>query len=260
MLLQRLAFTILVALPSAAISAPLTSAWLLEPDSDGGTISATFGKPFFTQRFVPFRLAQSEAAGDWAPGKILSKGSFLHKVFQGDGQAAWCTFKDQSVGNVAKSLFIPALDRRPCFLDRDADGRFDAVFTVFDKYGSALTPSGNISSAKPLVAPIPYTEIDPIKSPKTYRLSVFLTGSKVAEKARVGASFTSGDTTGSELLVRNDRDGRTIKTVNLAIDIQSITGNDAVLNVKIDRELLLLGDSGGAFSAATPAALPNMGR
>jgi hypothetical protein len=256
MVLRKLALALLVVVPSVATPAPLTSVWLLQPDNEGGQVSATFGKPFLTQRFVPLRLVRITAAAEWAPGKNLADGTFLHRVFQGDGQYAWCTFKDRSMGNIAKSLFIPALDRRPCFLDRDADGRFDDVFAVFDKYGSAFTPSGNITSAKPLAASIPYTAVESSQSPKTYRLSLFLTGSKVAEKARIGANFASDDTPGGELVVRNERDGKIVKALNLAVDIQSVTGNDAVLNVKIDREPLLLGDSGGRFYSAKLTDLP----
>lgn len=239
-----------------AAAEPLTSVWQLEPTGAGGKMSVSFGKNFFEQRFVPARLAQIAIDAEWAPGKFIPQNSYLFKVFQADGQTAYCTFKDQSVGNVAKSLFLPILDRRPCFIDADLDGRFDSVFTVFDKYGSAITPSGNISSAKPLRSSIAYQKAKSSASPMTYFLRMHLEGSRVPEKTRVGGWFSLNEGQGTPMLFKLDRTGRRIRVMNIEVMIDAISGDTADIDVTMAPDLLLLGDSGGAFYAASERQLP----
>jgi hypothetical protein len=239
-----------------AVAKPLTSVWKLETETSSGRQTTSFGEPFLVQRMVPARVVKTTAAQIWTGKKTLPADTHLFKVFQADGKTAYCTVKDQSVGNVAKSLFIPALDRRPCFIDANFDGEFEAAFTVFDKYGSALTPSGNISSAKPIHTPIRYTNTDSAALPKKYTLSFSLSGSREPEKASVSVVFAQGDGAGEQLLVRIIREGARMKLVNLDVAINSIVGKDATITVGIDSEGLLLGDSGGFFYGAKSTELP----
>jgi hypothetical protein len=84
---------------------------------------------------------------------------------------AFCTFKDNSAGNAAKSLFIPALDTRPCFIDDDKDGKFEKTFSVFELWGSvAPTPKGDMKKAR-AIKPVTYSEADPSETPTVYRLT-----------------------------------------------------------------------------------------
>jgi hypothetical protein len=246
----------LVAAIAPGSAKPLTSVWKLEPATAGGRQTVEYGKTFLEQRMVPARVVKTLAAGEWTAGKVLPGDTYLFKVFQADGKTAYCSTKDQSTGHVAKSLFIPALDRRPCFIDANHDGIFEAVFTVFDKYGSALTPSGNISSAKPLAAPIRYSSAESAALPKTYNLSFAMTGSRLPEKARVGVGFAQGGKAEEQLLVRIDRTGRQMKLINLEILIDSVVGDQATIDLIIKPDMLLLGNSGGGFYGAKVSDLP----
>lgn len=235
---------------------PLTSVWKLESETLSGRQTVKFGEPFLEQRMVPARLVKTNTATTWAAEKLLPADTYLFKVFQADGKTAYCTFKDQSIGNVAKSFFIPALDRRPCFIDANYDGEFESVFTVFDKYGSAITPSGNISSAKPINTPIRYSNTDSSSLPNKYGLLFSLRGSRQPEKTDISVFLIRGAKSRQQLLVGINRQGSQIDLINLEVFINSIIGDEATLNIAIKPDLLLLGDSNGSFYGSKISVLP----
>ncbi len=237
---------------------PLTSVWTLESTAIAETRTVPFGKPFLEMQLVPARVVQIAGDAEWAPGKQVTAGTLLFKVYQADGQTAYCTAKDLSGKNAAKSLFIPALDKRPCFIDADHDGQFEAAFTVFDKYGSALTPSGNLSSATKMARPITYAIAPTGAVPKLYRVTFALVGSRKPEKFAVEVRLKKGEGNhiGELLYAESQRDGAKLSFANMSVTMQSVVGKEAVIDLAIDPAMLFLGSSNGMFNGASPSALP----
>ena len=122
--------------------------WRLKPVVAESPSSVAVGTPFFEQRLLPVRLvALTEPLV--VGGRTLPQGTFLYLVFNDAGKIGYCTIKDRSAGNQARSLFIPILDQRPCLVDSDGDGRFDGTFSVYDKYGGPPSVRGSIDGAQP---------------------------------------------------------------------------------------------------------------
>ena len=229
------------------------SVWRLQQTLPPDPIDARFSKPFLEQRLLPYRAAKLLAPATLADGTQINAGTYLFAVFQADGQQAFCTVKDRSIGNAVKSAFVPALDKRPCFVDADTDGNFDRIFTVFDKYGSALTPSGNLSSAVALAKPAAYQAVDPAEFPYKFLFDYALSGSRTPEKARIAVRFDNGKgfqpLTGEQQRSAPD----TPLAMNIAVKIHRVTDDQASISIVADPALYIVGESGGYFA---PAALP----
>lgn len=163
--------------------------WRLEPVAAEAPERVAFGEPFFEQRLLPVRLV--ELTGPLAAGgRTLAKGSLLYLVFNDEGRIGYCTIKDRSAGNKAKSLFIPILDQRPCLVDSDGDGLFDKVFSVYEKYGGPPTARGSIDGATPLPATGGYRRVDVHDFPDPLTVSLRLSGKRDPAKARLGVTFS----------------------------------------------------------------------
>lgn len=231
-----------VALPAAA--EPLTSVWSLEPVAPAAA-TATFGQPFLEQRLLPFRLARLK--GD-AAGAVA--GTLLFLVYGDAGRIAFCTFKDASTGHVAKSLFIPALDKRPCFVDADGDGRFEASFSVFDKMGS-LAPSGDLSRTQPL-APVGYELVDPHLVPLNRRLTMALAGKRTPEAFDVEVRLDRrGDGKFERLVGHSPRTGKRLVVLNTVVTVQSVAGDQAQITADVAPGLYMKGGSNGTIEPST---------
>lgn len=241
----------LLATAAPAYAKPLVSIWTLEPLDSLETREVELGKVFLEQRLLPYRLAQLRGEALLPNGKTLADRTYLFAVFQKDGSSAFCTIKDQSFGSVAKAMLIPALDKRPCLIDADKDGRFEATFGVFDKYGSALTPSGNLSSAKPLRTPIAYELVQPRNFPVSRKFSYSLSRGQDRAKARISVQYNNG----SGYAVWDNYSEYTMPgkptALNLRTEIVSISGNRAMIKMSVDASLYLVGESGGTFVAAS---------
>jgi hypothetical protein len=236
--------TSLVSFPANAKN--LYSVWKLEPQSPLGLVETKFGQRFFTHRIVPYKLVKLKKPAILSPKKTLPAGTTLFSVYQSDGVMAYCTAKDQSAKNVAKSLFIPALDKRPCLIDKNNDGSFDAVFSVFDKFGSALTPSGNISSAKPLNSSAEF-EVAPSTEFSVNRYFHYSLGKK-KDGAEFAVSFENG---GSETPMENyAKESMPLapKSGNLSFAIKNIEGNNLKGELSADSTIYVIGDSSGLFT------------
>ena len=236
-----------VAFASPAVAAPLFSVWKMVPTTPTGEQSVSFDSVILEQRLLPMQAVVLAEDATTESGKVIAAGTALFLVSQADGKTAFCTVKDRSVGNAAKSLFIPALDKRPCFVDADADGRFEASFNVFDKYGSALAPSGSLKKAAPLASPASYNDLDPAEFPSTFRLSYRLDGKREAAKARVDVSFDNGSGKLEPGVSRSQRDGASVTTMNATIRFVSIEGDSASVVIETADDAYLVGTSSGSF-------------
>ncbi|HEX2762540.1 MAG TPA: hypothetical protein VHM92_01675 [Allosphingosinicella sp.] len=246
--LAALGLALVPATPAAAER--LFTLWKLEPTVAAPPSRAVWGEPFLEQRLLPVklvRLTDPVMAGDQV---IVAGGSFLFLVYNAAGKTGYCTVKDRSMKNQARTLFIPILDRRPCLTDRDGDGRFDASFTVFDKYGSAATPSGSLDGATALAKPVAYQAADPHLFPVAMKIAFELGGKKVPEKVQVRVKM---DKAGRGKWEYWDailpRAGRTIGALNAEVEVKSVTGREAAIDVRLDPGIYIRGESGGRFVA-----------
>jgi hypothetical protein len=164
--------TAFVATPAAAEK--FSTVWTFRPVTADAPSSTELDKPFFEQRAIPYRLVRLNEDLSLAKGKPLAKGTLLYLIMDKTNRMAFCTFKDLSGGNAAKSLFIPALDTRPCLIDDDGDGKFEKSFSVFELWGSvAPTAKGDMRKASP-INPVSYSEADPAETLTDYRLRFFV--------------------------------------------------------------------------------------
>lgn len=165
-------FAMLITTPANAEK--FSTVWTFKPVTQPLPTSTEFDKPFFEQRALPYRLVRLNEELRIGKGKPLAKGTLLYLIIDKTNRVAFCTFKDSSAGNAAKSLFIPALDTRPCLIDDDRDGKFEKTFSVFELWGSvAPTAKGEMNKAKP-ITPVTYAEADPSETLTDYRLRFYV--------------------------------------------------------------------------------------
>ena len=188
---------LLGAAAGAAITAAATPAsaerirtyWRLKPVVAQSPGAVATGVPFFEQRLLPVRLVRLTEPLAVGNG-TLPEGTFLYLVFNDDGKIGYCTIKDRSAGNKARTLFIPILDQRPCLVDSDGDGRFDKTFSVFDKDGGPPTARGSINGAQPLPATAGYRQVDVDQFPSTLTVAFKLLGKSTPPKMRLDLVFS----------------------------------------------------------------------
>ncbi|HEY5722150.1 MAG TPA: hypothetical protein VIT45_07495 [Allosphingosinicella sp.] len=180
-----------VAAATPASAERIRTYWLLKPVVAETPTNVSVGTPFFEQRLLPVRLVsltEPLAVGS----RTLPEGTFLYLVFNDDGKIGYCTIKDRSAGNKAKTLFIPILDQRPCLVDSDRDGRFDKTFSVYDKHGGPPSARGSINGAQPLKATGGYRQVDIDQFPSNLTVALTLSGKSDPAKARLGIQFSRG--------------------------------------------------------------------
>jgi hypothetical protein len=163
--------------------------WHLEPVGPTDARSAAWGAPFLEQRLLPIRLVRLTDAITIGR-RTLPVGTFLYLVFNEDRRIGFCTIKDRSAGNQARTLFIPILDQRPCLTDTDNDGRFDSSFSVYDKWGGPPSVRGSLNGAQPVGATAGFEEADVQDFPVDMRMALSFTGSRDnMRRTRVRVTF-----------------------------------------------------------------------
>lgn len=178
----------------ATIAAPASAErirtyWRLRPVVAESPSTVALGIPFFEQRLLPVRLVTLSEPLAVGSGS-LAEGTFLYLVFNDDGKIGYCTIKDRSAGNQARTLFIPILDQRPCLVDSDSDGRFDKTFSVYDKYGGPPSARGSINGAQPLAATAGYRQVDVDQFPSRLTVAFKLSGKSEPAKVKLGIDFS----------------------------------------------------------------------
>ncbi len=241
------AFTLAVGFTAPAQAEKLYSVWRLEPTTETGSIAYDDGKPILVQRLLPYEAVRLKEPARIKKKKQLNADVVLFKVYQADGKAAYCTLKDQSTGHTSKSLFIPALDKRPCLVDEDGDGIFDKRFSVFDKYGSALTPSGNLSKAKKLYAPAAYERVAPSEFPVFRGFSFYLLDPEDPSKRAIGIGYDNGRGYTSWENRSPDSTPEVPTALNVRVSEVTVQNGSGTLNVQVDPTVFIVGTSGGTF-------------
>ena len=219
----------------------------MEPISPLGEVTADYKKPFLTQRILPYRAVRLTSDAVLAGGKTIHSGTYLFLVFHDDGQFGFCSQKDRSLKNSMKSLFMPIMDKRPCFVDSNRDGIFESAFSVFDKYGTALTPSGNIASAQPLQTNATYEVVSPQTFPSTQKLSYAFSGKKDLPKMRVAVQYDNGS--GYKPMQNESPDDQPglLHVLNLLVEIDQLNADSVAITLTSDNDLYVVGDSSGYF-------------
>lgn len=237
-------------LDSPASAERLYTAWRLKPADGKLPVDAAYGEPFLEQLLLPARAATLSADVRVNGKTVASSGSPLFLVYNDRRQVGFCPRKDFSASNQLKTLFVPILDRRPCFADRNADGRFDAIFYVFDKFGSGASPSGDLAKARPLSVETSYQALEPEDFPSPPRVSFGLKGSEKPDKAGIHIRFDkSGAGAWADWVGTLPRTANLIQVMNARVAVASVQDRRAKIQVQLDPDIYLIG-TGDGFSAS----------
>lgn len=207
--------------------------WRLEPVGSGEARSAAWRTPFLEQRLLPIRLVRLTEAVTLGR-RTLPEGTFLYLVFNDDRRIGYCTLKDRSAGNQARTLFIPILDQRPCLVDSDDDGRFDSSFSVFDKWGGPPSVRGSLNGARPIGASAAFEEVDVHDIPVDMRMELSFTGSQDnPRRTRIRVTF-NGAIGGEwqELSGLDTPEGMIFPVGNALILLRSVSGGQASFELR----------------------------
>lgn len=207
--------------------------WQLEPVGATDARSAVWGAPFLVQRLLPIRLVR--LTEEITVGRrTFPAGTFLYLVFNEDRRIGFCTLKDRSAGNQARTLFIPILDQRPCLVDSDSDGRFDSSFSVYDKWGGPPSVRGSLNAASPLGASAAFEEVDVHEFPVDMRMALSFAGSRDnPRRARIRVTFNEpigGEW--QELGGLETPEGVVFPVGNLLILLRSVAAGEAGFEVR----------------------------
>jgi hypothetical protein len=246
---------LLTATPAAAEH--IIAHWQLEASAQSGTAKIGFSAPFLTQRILPVKLVKlREAALPAGSTESVPAGSLLYLVSNDAGTIGYCTLKNRK--GAAKSLFIPALDKRPCFVDRDGDGRFDGSFSVFDIYSrlSPPQPRGSINAAKIISKPAAFEQVDVYSFPDQMTLSYRLAGDRSAlEKVKLEVTLDRpGHRDWVEVKGFDAPEGRLVAALGTAVLLKSIDGAGVEVEMRIPSPAYARGQVNGiVFAPALPA-------
>lgn len=218
--------------------------WHLEPVGPTDVRSAAWGASFLEQRLLPIRLVR--LTEEITLGRrTLPAGTFLYLVFNEDQRTGFCTIKDRSAGNQARTLFIPMLDQRPCLVDTNNDGRFDASFSVYDKWGGPPSVRGSLNGARPIGATAAFEEVDVHEFPVDMRMSLSFSGARDdIRRARVRVTF-NGSIGGQwqEHGGVQTAEGMLFPAGNLLILLRSVAGDQASFEVRASPNAYISSDN-----------------
>jgi hypothetical protein len=238
-MVSKLSFTfkaacavLLFGVSQAANAERIETYWRLKPVEPSPS-TAVIGQPFSEQRLLPVKLARLDAPATIGR-RNLAEGTLLYLVFNEDGRIGYCTIKDRSGGNLARTLFIPIADQRPCLTDRDGDGRFDAAFSVYDKYGGPPSVRGSINGARPIAAPVAFSMVDPEQFPIDMRMRLEFRGSRTrADETSLRLTFTK-PINGSwpDVLGKRGAEGVKFDIGNVALVLRSVVDGTAAFAIE----------------------------
>lgn len=228
----------LAGMMAAGIAAPARAErtftyWHLEPVGPTDARSAAWGTPFLEQRMLPIRLVRLTEAIT-VGRRTLPAGTFLYLVFNEDRRIGFCTLKDRSAGNQARTLFIPILDQRPCLVDSDNDGRFDSSFSVYDKWGGPPSVRGSLNAAQSIGTSARFEEVDVHDFPVDMRMALSFAGSRDSpRRARIRVTFNESiGGQWQELGGLETPAGVAFPVGNLLILLHSVAGGEASFEVR----------------------------
>jgi hypothetical protein len=240
---------------SAAQAELFRTFWRLAPEQVETSRTVDYGAPFLRQKLVPLRAAVlGDSVTPKPGGRVYEKGTPLYILFSKDGRSAWCTIKDRSLKNQAKTLFIPLLDERPCFRDRDGDGRFDAVFYVSDALTGPPAQGGDMDAITP-IEPVAFHEVDAKDYPEAMIIYFRLLKGRTLERTRLEIMFENA---GSSALWKQvwgaDVGGAyAIDGPNMRVVVRSVVDNGAQIEFQRNGMDCIRRVRGGLLGVPCPA-------
>jgi len=252
-----LAMTALAATAAAPASAErIRTYWRLKPVAEEAPGAVATGIPFFQQKLLPVRLvALTEPLT--VGSATLPEGTFLYLVFNDEGKIGYCTIKDRSAGNKARTLFIPILDQRPCLVDGDGDGRFEKTFSVYDKDGGPPTARGSINGAQPLPATAGYRRVNVDQFPSPLTVALKLLGKTTPAKMRLDLVFSRN--VGAWPFVRAVPvgDGAVFQVMNAEVRVLALNAGIATVRIRWADDVYLSSNNRNTlFWGPLPAFVP----
>ncbi|MBX3595802.1 hypothetical protein [Sphingomonas sp.] len=258
---RAIAMLALTAAATPATAERITAYWQLKASpAELSARAVPFKQPFLTQRILPVKLVRlTEAATPAGSTSAVPAGTPLILVANGDGKVGYCTLKDWSGASQAKSLFIPALDKRPCFSDLDGDGAFDASFSVFYAYTrlSPPQPRGSINAATPMAKSARFEVIDPDSYPEDMTLTFALLQGKTVAKTKLRATLVrAGKNDFVDVSGKAAGAGVLIPVLGMAVGVQSATDQSAEIAIMRPQRLYIISMDNGTFAVpGLPAAV-----
>ncbi|HEX8263728.1 MAG TPA: hypothetical protein VF547_12730 [Allosphingosinicella sp.] len=250
-----MAITALIAAAPASAER-IRTYWRLKPVSAESPTSVATGVPFFQQKLLPVglvALTEPVALGS----TTLPAGTFLYLVFNDEGKIGYCTIKDRSPGNKARSLFIPILDQRPCLVDGDGDGRFDKTFAVYDKYGGPPTARGSINGAQPLPATAGYRRVDVDQFPSPLTVALKLLGKTTPAKMRLDLVFSRNLGAWPQVRAVPVGDGAVFQVMNAEVRVLALNAGIATVRLRWANDVYLSSNNRNTlFWGRLPAFVP----
>jgi hypothetical protein len=187
-----------------------------------------------------------------AGGKTpVAAGTYLFEVVNGRGKKGYCTLKS---GSGAGGLFIPALNRQPCFVDSDGDGRFDASFSVFQAYTllSPPQPRGSIDAAEPMTTAVPFEQADPAEFPALMTISYRLRGGDSLEKTRMRVTVERpGHSEWADRRDNGSEEGHVLDALGTFVIVKSVAAGRAEIELHVPPEAYVYAEDNG--TVALPA-------
>lgn len=230
--------------------------WKLDPITSEGRQVATYGSPFATQRLLPVRLVELQEPILVKRGnRTIEKGALLYLVFNKEGTLAYCTSKDFTTFGAKTGWGIPIADTRPCFLDSDNDGKFEAAFFVYDEFGTPPTARGSTGKAKP-VTPSAYAEVDPRRYRDDLKLNYTFEGSKVDNTQIAAATAGSGaDFPWSRVKLVQTPQGHVAGIFNTLVRVNSIEDGRLSIDIAYKPDVYIYAEDYGVYATELPAFL-----
>lgn len=145
-----------------------TPLMVLDSEPIDGVRAVRKGEVMISSRVVYKYLAVADEdifgfdgkVGDNSPKLLAAKGSQLFKVVALGKQITFCLVEHKQVGTF-NGVFVNNSDKHTCFIDNDADGRFDSSYDLRTNLSSVPIYFRVEAGGNPLPKAVSYSEISP---------------------------------------------------------------------------------------------------
>lgn len=169
--------------------------WNIQPDpGQTGVRHVAIGDPVLEQRLLPFGLAQADEDIRSESGDVLAeKGTQLFQLMVGGKGKAYCVATVPRP-SAFRSLMLGGGNLQRCFVDGDADGRFDGQFNGGNPMRGVPYISGKLPKT-PKQASGRYSTLRPEQFALQYTVRIALTEAKTTASGQtvIGYRIDFGD-------------------------------------------------------------------
>jgi hypothetical protein len=173
---------------------PAQTQWIVLPSPvQSGTVVVKNGGAILESRVVPIEAAalDDDFSLPERPDVVAwGKGQQVFRLYAGGISKIYCSIHPRR-GQVADALLLRTPDTYICFIDANADGRFESFYQLRAKNSTTLPIFRSAKTdGTPLTRPIAYHLIDPRTDPDQYLLRVVYTGAPLfGKKQYFGLTF-----------------------------------------------------------------------